>query len=75
MGARDATESKSIIYAFLARRLNGGRGCCDPLAGIEQLLQSLEQLEHGYFQGKEEDLSFLRNMLKTPEFHSILQVC
>ena len=43
-------------------------------AGIEQLLQSLEQLENGYLQGKEEDLAFLRDMLKTPEFHSLLQV-
>lgn len=47
---------------------------CD-CAGIEQLLQSLEQLEQGDLQQeKAEDLVFLRGMLKTPEFHSLLKV-
>jgi len=45
-------------------------------AGIELLLQSLEQLEHTYKdKSKAEDLDFLRSMLKAPEFHSLLDVC
>lgn len=44
-------------------------------AGIEQLLLSLEQLEQGQqLEGKEDDLAFLRGMLKTPEFKSLLKV-
>ena len=43
-------------------------------AGIELLLRSLEQLEHGCLKEKEDDLSFLRGMLKTTEFKSLLEV-
>lgn len=49
-------------------------GVAGPFAGIEQLLQSLEQLEHGYLEGKADDLAFLRDMLKTPEFKYLLKV-
>lgn len=52
---------------------NSGRGWSIS-AGIEQLLSSLEQLEHGCLQDKEEDLAFLRSMLNTPEFKSLLEV-
>ena len=44
------------------------------LAGIEQLLRSLEQLEQSGLKGKEDDLAFLRGMLNTNEFKSLLQV-
>lgn len=43
-------------------------------AGIEQLLLSLGQLEQGYLKGKKDDLAFLREMLTTPEFKSLIQV-
>ena len=50
-------------------------GSCLCPAGIELLLQSLEQLEHSYkSKSKTEDLEFLRDMLKAPEFHSLLDV-
>lgn len=73
MSARDATESKQNLlgggFVFLVFEV-GVAG----LAGIEQLLVSLEQLERGSLEGKEDDLAFLRGMLKTPEFHSLLKV-
>lgn len=54
--------------------LNSGRGWLSLHAGIEQLLLSLEQLEQGHLKDREDDVAFLKDMLKTPEFQSLLKV-
>lgn len=43
-------------------------------AGIEQLLLSIGQLERSGLKGKEDDLAFLKGMLNSEEFRSLLKV-
>ena len=42
-------------------------------AGIQQLLVSLEKLSPR-LEGRQEDIQFLKDMLQTEEFHSIMRV-
>ena len=89
MSARDATQSKLNtlkLATTFARLCNcvGGRGSfCIHMAinthlyifapGIQQLLVSLEKLSPR-LEGREEDIQFLKDMLQTEEFHSIMKV-
>ena len=42
-------------------------------AGIQQLLLSLEKLSPK-LEGREDDIQFLKDMLQTEEFHSVMRV-
>lgn len=44
-----------------------------PCPGIQQLLVSLEKLSPK-LEGREDDIRFLKDMLQTEEFHSIMRV-
>ena len=42
--------------------------------GIQELLASLEKLSPE-LEGREDDIQFLKDMLQTEEFHSVMRVC
>lgn len=70
-------------HDMIQRAFQGGRGwVCSrsilspyffPCAGIQNLLHSLQKLSPR-LEGRTEDLQFLQNLVKSNEFHSLIQV-
>ena len=83
MSARDATDSEFcfMMYAGSGKCLGGVAGdlCTCVLhapslsTGIQQLLVSLDKLSP-MLEGRDDDLQFLRDMLVSNEFHSLMTV-
>ena len=63
----------AYIRSFIAHNASLSLSTHDMDPDIQQLLSSLEKLSPR-LQGREEDLSFLKKMLQSNEFHSLMKV-